>query len=269
MSEFNIFSKSIQDFFTKEMLKIAIYPFAITIILFYALFFTGANIGLDALENSVVQIEQTQTQVVNGVEEKTTINETYEGGNAIVEFLLKNSITSWLIAFFVYTVGGFFILLFSVFIAVFIIGFLTPHILSILIKRHYPQVELNDQTDWIGTIWTPVKHTFGMIGLFLLFIPLYFIPIINIIAINLPFYYFFHKLLNYDVTSNIKMQPREYYQLKAQESNQIRLRSLFLYFISMIPFIALFAAVFYIIYLGRGYMESLIELRAQEVQESN
>lgn len=271
MQEFNIFTKSVQDFFTKEMIKLALYPFAITIILFYALFFTAADFGLDALQNSSIQIQQSQSQIINGVEEQTTINETYEGGNAIIEFLLKNSITSWLIGFVIYTVGGIAVMMLSVFIAIFIIGFLTPNILSILIKRHYPQIELNNETNYFQMIITPIKHTLAMLALFVLFIPLYFIPIINIIAFNLPFYYFFHKLLNFDITSTIKMQPREYYQIKATQSNQIRLRTLLLYFMSMIPFIALFAAVFFIIYLGRGYMQSLIELREKEIkqQESN
>lgn len=268
MSEFTIFSRSIQDFFTKEMIKLALYPFVITIIIFYALFFTAADFGLNALQDSSIHIEQSQTQIINGVQEQTSIEETYEGGNAIIEFLLKNSITSWLIGFVIYTVGGIAVMMLSVFIAIFIIGFLTPTILSILIKRHYPQIELNDETNWLEIVWTPIKHTFVMLALFILFIPLYFIPFLNIIAFNLPFYYFFHKLLTFDVTSTIKMQPREYYQLKAQESNQIRLRTLLLYFISMVPFIALFAAVFFIIYLGRGYMESLVNLREKEKQAS-
>jgi hypothetical protein len=264
-SEFQLFTKSIKDYFTKDMLKLAFLPFVFTIIIFYALFFIAADISLDSLKDSTIQIEHTQTQINNGVSDITTTKQTYQGGNAILEFLLKNSITSWLIGFFVYTVGTIAVMMFSVFISLIIIGFLTPNILNILIKRHYPHEQLNQSTPFFNSIFTLLKHTMGMILLFIILIPLYFIPIVNIVAFNLPFYYFFHKMLTYDINSNIKMTQDELFKIKYLNSNQIRLRTLLLYFISMIPFVALFATVFYIIYLGHGQLNALENLRKKEL----
>ncbi|MEA1915558.1 MAG: EI24 domain-containing protein [Campylobacterota bacterium] len=263
ISEFSLFTKSLQDYFTKPMLKLAFLPFVFTVIIFYALFFIIADVSLDALKDSTIHMEQTHTVTNNGVTDTTTINETYEGGNGIIEFLLKNSITSWLIGFFVYTVGTIAVMMLSVFISLVVIGFLTPNILNILQKRHYTQIQLNDSASLFMSILTPIKYTFIMLILFIVLIPLYFIPIVNIVAFNLPFYYMFHKLLNFDITSNIKMTQDEHFRLKYQHSNQVRLRTLLLYFISMIPFMALIASVFYIIYLGRGQMEALKELRKE------
>ena len=101
----------------------------------------------------------------------------------------------------------------------------------------------------------------------ILFIPLYFVPLINIIAFSLPFYYFFHKLLNYDVSSTILSQE-EFEKIYETQSNKVRLRTLLLYFISMIPFITLFTAVFYIIYLGHGYFVKLEEMYKLDIPDS-
>jgi hypothetical protein len=73
-------------------------------------------------------------------------------------------------------------------------------------------------------------------------------------------------MLNFDINSNIKMTQDELFKIKYQNANQIRLRTLLLYFISMIPFVALFATVFYIIYLGHGQLNALENLRIKEIK---
>ena len=107
-----------------------------------------------------------------------------------------------------------------------------------------------------------------MFLLFILFIPLYFIPLLNIVAINIPFYYFFHKLLTFDVASTILTQD-EYALIHSRKANAFRFRTIFLYFISMIPFITLFSAVFYIIYLGHSYFLELEKLRGIDLKTSD
>lgn len=107
-----------------------------------------------------------------------------------------------------------------------------------------------------------------MFLLFILFIPLYFIPIINLIAINLPIYYFFHKLLTFDVASTILTED-EYKLIHAKKAGAFRFRTLLLYFLSMIPSIMLFSAVFYIIYLGHSYFQELQKLRGIELDVSD
>ena len=99
-----------------------------------------------------------------------------------------------------------------------------------------------------------------MILLFILLIPVYFVPVLNIIAFALPLYYFFHKLLNFDVSSTI-LNKEQYKIIYEKEANSFRLRTLFLYFISMIPFATLFTAVYYIIYLGHAYFVKLDALQ--------
>ena len=132
-------------------------------------------------------------------------------------------------------------------------------ILGILHKKYYSHLQLNGYGTITSSIWILLKSAFMMILLFVLLIPVYFVPVLNIIAFALPLYYFFHKLLNFDVSSTI-LSAEQYKIIYKKEANNFRLRTLFLYFISMIPFATLFTAVYYIIYLGHAYFIKLEEL---------
>ncbi len=79
---------------------------------------------------------------------------------------------------------------------------------------------------------------------------------------------FFHKLLTYDVASTI-LTEEEYKVIHGKDANKFRFRTIFLYFISMIPFITLFSAVFYIIYLGHSHLIQLQKLRGIELDISD
>lgn len=259
MKEITIFNKSINDYLTKEMLTLLIYPLIGSAIILYLTFFSIAGMGLDALENAQVQIEQHETQIENGVinEEHTTENYT---GNGILDFLLKYTVTSWIVSFLVYTVGALAIGYLSIFISLIIIGFLTPKILAIIHKRHYSDLEINTNFSILDGIGKIIKTAFVMILLLIAMIPFYFIPFINILAINLPFYYFFHKMLHYDISSTLTSKE-EFGQIYYPDRLPMRLRTLFLYSISLLPFVAFFISIFYIIYLGHVYFIKLQEIK--------
>ena len=137
-----------------------------------------------------------------------------------------------------------------------VIGFLTPFILSRIRDKHYPNIVFNGDLGIISIIFALVKYIFVMLILFIIMIPFYIIPFVNVIAINLPFYYLFHKLLNFDVSSTIlKQEDIEY--MKFKNKKNFRLRTLLLYLLSLIPFMSLVLPVFYIVYVGHGYLNSL------------
>ena len=95
------------------------------------------------------------------------------------------------------------------------------------------------ENSWVwelfSSVWVLVKSSIMMIVLFLVLIPVYFVPVLNIIAFALPLYYFFHKLLNFDVSSTI-LTKEQYKIIYAKKEILLDLELLFLYFISMIPF---------------------------------
>lgn len=261
MTEIEVIFKSLKDFFSSKMLMFALIPLIFVMVVMYTMFFTAAGYGLDALQIYLDQVQAGQDVMVDPAAPFYFI-----WAATVFGFLIQYSILSGLVGFLVYTLGTVFVMMFSVFLTLAIIGFLTPGILAVLHKRHYKHLELHGHGNLLSPLWVLVKATAVMILLFILFIPLYFIPLLNIIAINLPFYYFFHKLLNYDVASTL-LSDEEYEAIYEKNSLGFRGRTLFLYFVSMIPFITLFSAVFYIIYLGHAYFIKLEALNGSVIDK--
>jgi len=256
-NEKDIILLSIKDFLSAKMLKYSLAPFLITLILMYILFFVIAGMGVDSLTQ--MQTQSTQTSMQDGIhhtQSTTTILE----GNSIVEYLMSFAITSWLTTFFIYAIGGFLTLYVSIFIAILVIGFLTPFVLRELQKRHYNDVELIGHANLISGLFHLMKWAAIMMLLFIVLIPFYFIPFVNLIAFNLPLYYFFHKMLKFDISSNI-CTKEENKQINYLFSNKLRLKTLSLYLISLVPFAIFFAAILFVIYLGHTYFIEVKKLR--------
>ena len=258
-SENSILALSIKDLFTAKMLKYSLVPFIASIVILYTLFFIVAGIGLDSLGS--MQIESSQTTIVNGVPNTDTFQATLEG-SALVKFLMSSAITSWIATFFVYTLGTFLTLYLSIFVALIVIGFLTPAILKELQKRHYADVEMIGHSNIFEFVFLTLKWIAIMLLMFIVFVPLYFIPLVNIIAFNLPLYYFFHKIMTYDVSSTICAKD-EALKIKFFHATTLRLKTLALYLVSLIPFVIFFATVFYVIYLGHSYFLETRKLRSE------
>ncbi|NOQ31105.1 MAG: hypothetical protein GQ570_08295 [Helicobacteraceae bacterium] len=256
----NLLTISLKDFTNPKIIRIAILPFIVTSIVMYLLFFTVANKTIEALGNSTIQTTSSSSYVdQNGYTHTEKVDETYSG-SSIIDFLMKHAITSYLISFFVYTVGSFLILLLSIFISIIVIGFLTPHILGIIQKEHYPQIEFKGFGNIFISLLYLLKTFIVMILLFLLLTPLYFIPLINMVVINLPFWYFFHKLLIFDVGSTLNTKE-EYDQIVYFNSSSLKLKTLSLYLLSLVPFVILFTSVFYIVYIGHSFFNESKKLR--------
>lgn len=258
-SELGIFKQSIKDFLTKDMLKLAALPFIFTLILMFVLFFTFYGVLIQHI--GIFDIQSTQTIIQNGVPHTENISAEFDG-STILNFITTHIIASWMASFLLFFVGMIFTLYLSVFVAILAIGFLTPTILKKIHNEHYPEVEMIGYSNLFEALFMLVKYLFLMILFFLVLIPLYFIPIINIIAFNLPLYYFFHKMMLYDVSSNISTE-KEFKQISFFSAKSLRFKTLTLYLISLIPFAIFFGAVFFVIYLGHSYFIATRELREQ------
>ncbi|MFK2823849.1 EI24 domain-containing protein [Malaciobacter sp. WC5094] len=263
MNEIDILSRSLKDFLTPKMLKIALVPLIVTMILIYSLFFAAADFGITALQQAAEASQNGQEVIIDENAPFYFVWATY-----LIVFLFKYSFTSWIAAFLLYTIGSIIVLQASVILTLVVIGFLTPMILGVVHKRHYSHLTLHGHGSLLSPLWVLFKSSLMMIFLFILLIPVYFIPLLNIIAFALPLYYFFHKLLNHDVASTL-LSEEEYKKIYKKEANAFRGRTLFLYLVSMIPFITLFTAVFYIIYLGHAYLIKLEKLYEFEVPKTS
>jgi hypothetical protein len=257
----NLFLLSIKDFISPKMLKFALLPFVISMIILYILFFILAGAGLDALGS--MDIQTTQTSIENGIPHTETLQAQLEG-SAIITFLMSHAITSWIASFLVYAIGGFFTLYISIIVAILVIGFLTPYVLKELQSRHYKDVEMIGYANILTSMFLVLKWAFVMLGLFFLFIPLYFIPFVNIIAFNFPLYYFFHKMMTFDVASSICTKEEDTI-IKFRNANELRVKTLILYLISLVPFAVFFGAIFFVIYLGNTYFIKTRNLRLEKI----
>lgn len=240
---------SLKDFISSELLKIAILPFVITMIIIYTIFFSTASIVIDNIDN--IQIEQTSTNVggFNNNANDTIVDN-------IANFFIKSTAISWIINIFIYSIGTIAMLYFSIFISLIVIGFLTPYILAKIRDKHYKDIDFKGDISIVDTILYLLKSIAIMVILFFVLIPFYFIPIINIFAINFPLYYMFHKLLNFDVATTI-LDKQTLIRFKQIHSKNLRLRTLKLYLLSLIPFMSLILPVYYVVYIGHGYFNEL------------
>lgn len=262
LNEIEILIKSLKDFLTSKMLRIALVPLIVTMIVLYMLFFAAADFGISALQEVAAASQNGQEVIIDEDAPFYFVWATY-----LIVFLFKYSFTSWIAGFLLYTVGTVIVLQASVILSIVVIGFLTPLILGVLHKRHYSHLTLHGHGNLLSPLWVLIKSAFMMILLFILLIPVYFVPVLNVIAFAFPLYYFFHKLLNYDVASTI-LSDEEFKTIYKKEATAFRLRTLFLYFISMIPFATLFSAVYFIIYLGHAYFIKLDELYKFDIPKS-
>jgi hypothetical protein len=257
-NETSILSLSIKDLFTKKMLMYSLMPFIISMIILYILFFIVAGLGVDQL--TTMEVQSTQTTIQNGIPHTESFQATL-AGTGIMKFLMSSALTSWIATFLIYSIGGLMTLYASIFVALLVIGFLTHAILQEIQYRHYQDVEMIGYSNTLEGIFLTLKWIFIMIVLFFVFIPLYFIPVINIIAFNFPLYYFFHKMMIYDVSSSI-CTKEEAMKIKFFHANTLRLKTLGLYLLSLIPFVIFFASVFYVIYLGHSFFLETRKLRS-------
>ena len=265
MNEITIIKQSIKDYLTKELLALLLLPLIGSMIVLYIAFFSAASAGINLIENAQLQIEKQELMVQNGEITQEQITQTYTG-SSILDFMLKYTATSWIVSFLVYTVGILTVGYLSIFISLIIIGFLTPKILSIIRKRHHTHIKLHSNFSIIDGIITLIKTTGIMLLLIIIMIPFYFFPLINIIAINLPFYYFFHKMLHFDISSTL-ISKKSFRRIYYPNKFPMRIRTLGLYAISLLPFVAFFISIFYIVYLGHVYFKELEKIDA--VVENN
>jgi hypothetical protein len=257
MSEKDILLQSIKDYLTPKMLKYALLPFVISIIIMYILFFIAAGIGVEQL--GTVHVQSAQTTMQNGIPHTETMEAELEG-SAIMKFLMSYAITSWLATFLIYIIGGFLTIYLSIFVAIIIIGFLTPLILRELRLRHYQDVDMTGYSNPVSAIFLALKYSVVMVLLFFLFIPFYLIPLVNIVAINIPLYYFFHKMLTFDISSSI-CTKEEAKQIEFFNAKNLRVKTALLYLISLVPFAIFFTAIFFVIYLGHTYFLEVKKIR--------
>lgn len=145
--------------------------------------------------------------------------------------------------------GWLLVVLVALFLAVALVGLLTPQIVSEVRRRHYPDAPRSEGFGLVAYLLFLLKTLVGFLGLGLVALPLLFLPGLNLLAINLPFYYWFHRLLAWDV---LESACPEASRPGSGQPRQLALasRTALLYALSLIPLLGLLLQVFFVLVLS-------------------
>ena len=247
MIQAGLIKKSIADFFSPKLLLLSIVPFLVSFALFIFLYFQFGAELIESFKNSI------DNGVVPFLDPEAYPKLTY---------ILTFGIFKWLFSIFFYLVGGIAVVLLSVMISVAVIGFFTPFIVKIIRDSHYPDFVIENEDFTLGlTIWEFFKTFFIFALIFLICLPFLFIPAVNFIAINIPFYYLYHNSLILDVGSSINSK-QEFDKLIKKHKVVFKSTTFSLYSLSLIPLVGMIFQVLFVIILAHQFFIKSIENRS-------
>lgn len=171
---------------------------------------------------------------------------------SFLSFLIGFSFIHWILTAFAVVLGGGVAILFSFMLAAIFAGFMTPYIVSVIVKKHYPNVILSGMSlsDMLG-IYVGVILKFILYFIIAVFALL--IPFVGVIALYLPFYYLFYKMMIVDVGGTIDSKE-VMTQMEERFKKEFRLSVFIFFLISNIPFIGIFLQVPFVILLTHQYL---------------
>ena len=174
----------------------------------------------------------------------------------LIAEILKFSIVKWLLGAGIYLTGTFAVIMLSVFIALIITGFLTPVITAEINKRHY---ELSDFADISAArsaklIGIALLKFLGLLSASLMLLPiLWFIPVLNLIVMQIPFFYLYYSLLFIDVAPNALSRHKFELYLLDYGGYKFKTAALCFYLLCLMPIFGLFLQVFFVIYFSHFF----------------
>ncbi len=254
-----LLSRSLADFFTTKFLALSTAPFFITLLISIIFLYYLSGEFFDML-NVAAQVSQ-NPDAVSAQNELAQFAKEYPIISAILGSFIFKAIAGTLF----YVIGGGFAVLVSVILAVIIIGFFTPYIVAEVQKRHYPNIERRATVPIFDYLIFLLKQ----FGLFLLFffvsLPFYFIPVLNIVAMNAPFYFLFHTLLTKDVAGEI-LDSQEQKEIFKKAKWRIATTTFILYLLSLIPAVGILGQVFFVIVLSHQFFQEAARLRSAQIE---
>jgi hypothetical protein len=244
----NLIVQSLRDFFSPKIFMTSVYSLLITLfIAFGSLYF--AFDGFSALRDEFfLFIDGESWLFLEGLKE-----------NFIIDFLIKHAIFSIILNFLFLL--GFGLVIYYIFFMIysFVIGLFTGVVVSEIKNKYYENTVLNGFG--VGaTIWFYIKTVLITVGLFLLLVPFYFIPVFNLL-IFLPMYYFFHRTLTFDVSSIVNTKE-EYEAITAKNWSGLKIRTFICFLIALVPIVGIVLYPFYIIYVSHFVLNETNKIRA-------
>ncbi len=246
MLSLELVKKSFSDFLSPKLLSLSVVPFLISFVIFSYIYF---SFGADGVSSFQVSMD-------NGV-----VPFLDPDAHPVITWILTIGIFKWLFTIFFYLVGAVALILLSVVIATAVIGFFSPFIVKVIRDKHYPNFVIqNENFTATHTTWHFVKIFAIFALIFLISLPFLFIPGLNFIAINIPFYYLYHNILVLDVGSSINSKE-EFKTLTKKHKLLFRSTTMTLFGISLVPLVGMVFQVLFVIILAHQFFRKTENLR--------
>ncbi|MBD3754683.1 MAG: EI24 domain-containing protein [Gammaproteobacteria bacterium] len=180
--------------------------------------------------------------------------------NTIGSIPLIGGLLLWIIGFVVtlvagvlgFLLGSYLVLLFAMVIT----GFMTDSLVKAVHDKHYPHTPYSGHGSIGGMLWKLTKFGLLMLLLFLVTIPMLFIPLVNIIWFWLLGFLFFRYSVVLDV-GQVILPEALFNQVKGLGNGTSTLTLAGFFALSLLPILSLFAPVLAVIALAHYYFDML------------
>ncbi|MEE3705156.1 EI24 domain-containing protein [Campylobacter sp. CX2-8023-23] len=230
----SVIKRSFADFLSLRFILLSILPLAVSL---------ASLIGLVVLFGDDIFAAFAKPQI-----------QAYASGDGFIAWLISLSLVQFIITSSFYVISIFLAIILSVAIAAVITGFLTPYIVKFINQKYY-NYNTTPEPSNIRVLNLIFITFIKFILIFLICIPLLFIPVINLFILNLPFFYLFYRLMLIDVASNTS--DRLIFEVDLQKGGGVKFfsASVIFYIITLIPFVGLFSQIFFVIFLSHLLLE--------------
>ncbi|MDX1347871.1 MAG: EI24 domain-containing protein [Thiomicrorhabdus chilensis] len=155
--------------------------------------------------------------------------------------------------------GSYLILLFAMIIT----GFMTDSLVKAVHDKHYPHTAYQGHGTISGMLWKMLKFGLLMLLLFLLTIPMLFIPLVNIVWFWVLGFLFFRYTVVLDV-GQVILPESMFNEVKALSNWTPTLTLAGFFALSLLPVLSLFAPVLAVIALAHYYFDVLSTMPKQQ-----
>lgn len=234
---FDVFFQSFKDYFTPKILLLTFAPCIIGVIVGVFLLYTYGDIACEW---------------VLGI-----IPDRFKSDNIIGDILSVSAnllVYSFLFVFFVISV-----LLFNVFCSI----FYTPYIVSYLHQQYFPHIKRESFGGILNCLREFIKLFVIFTLIFVICIPLYFVPILGHFVLFVIGYFLFKKMIFYDITSAM-MNKTDSDQLQRSFRLEHYSVGLVAYVLGFIPLVHFFVTPLQTLIITRYFFKKLSLHRVQE-----
>lgn len=244
-------SLGFRDLFDRRVIIVAIFPFALTFFLFIIETLWALHVVFPWFEALLQQI------LSPGPDATGWIASTLDWIGRDLVYHVADVILG--IALF-----GLLMIL-NIFLAILLIGvFFTEQLIDKVNETRY-HVKLEPFATWPEIISFSLKALGKFILIFILLSPLYFFPVINVLALAIPSFFYLKKTVLFDVASQ-SMTRENYTKILADNRLNLYLLIIPLYLLLYIPIINIFSYIYAFLVVTHFFLDRVAAMDGQDPQ---